>query len=41
MEQALLVIIGFSVPLSIMCIIGTVYGLYTNKRDRSVHKAAV
>ena len=34
MEQALMVIIGFLGPASLVCIIGIIYGIYINKREQ-------
>jgi len=34
MEQALMVIIGFLGPATVVCIIGIIYGIYINKKER-------
>jgi len=35
MDQALIVILGFQIPIIVVCIIGVIYALYTNKKKRS------
>ena len=34
MEQALIVILGFLGPSIVVCIIGIIYGIYLNKKER-------
>jgi len=35
MEQALMVILGFLGPASVVCVIGIFYGIYINKKERT------